>query len=1096
MKRFVGSCSVGALILLLTSATAWAQTAEVSGRVTDESGAVLAGVTVTVTQIDTGFTRTVVTDGSGAYVMPNLPTGPYRLEATLQGFRAYVRTGIVLQVASSPVIDPVLAIGDLAESVTVEATVPLVDVRSAGISDVVEQDRIVELPLQGRQVTDLIVLAGAAVQTRVADARDTPGSVGIGVAGGIAFGVGYLHDGAIHNDSYNNLNLPLPFPDALQEFRVATSGLSAQNGMHSGASVNAVTKSGTNRFSGNAFEFLRDKRFNATNPFAAVGPDGRRRDDGLRRNQFGGTLGGPILRDRLFFFGAYQKTRSRQTPSDIKAWVPTAAMLAGDFTAYASPACNGGRQIALRAPFVNNRVSPAQFSPAAMNIARRLPGTDDPCGAITYGAPADDDEWQGAAKIDYQMSANHSLFGRYLHTDSRALAAWPRTTNILTSAVRGRPKTSIAKSLTLGDTLVLGSNMINSFRAAFNRTHVDINMAPFLDAPTAGVRMYTYIPGAMVLNITGGFSIGTGGSIYQYVDGDTYQVGDDFTMVRGSHQIAFGGSLSYWDSYQLINGRSPGDFTFNGSRTGLGLADFLVGQLFRLEHGAPGILPLDQTYIGVYAQDAWRANDRVTFNAGIRWEPFFGQNIQNGSISNFSVDNWRRGVRTTKYVNAPPGMLYPGDPDFPPGNSAMNKQWWNLSPRVGVAWDVHGNGRMAIRSSYGLAYDFMTAAYLYIAASAPPFANRLRLEAVSFDDPYANVPGGDLNPIPQVPPPGAPYPQYGSFGAMNPDINSPRVQSWNVTLERQVGTVWQAAVSYLGNHTDRLWGQVAINPGVFLGLDPCTLQGVFYPTCTAATNLDQRRVLSLENPQAARLIGPVDLFDSVGTSDYHGIKLSVRRTAATGVSLNGNYTLSRCEGNTLPNGFPQISNGYLKPDDPDFDRGNCPQNRTHLATLTMGFQTPRFAGAALRAVASNWRLSGILNARSGIWLDVTTGRDVAGTGIQGNRVHQVLDDPYGAGTLENYLNPAAFAYPDMGTLGNMKARDIEGPGFWAADLALSRLVALGTRQNLEFRLEAFNLLNNFNWGNPITNYDSGSFGQINSIGGDPRIIQFGLKYAF
>ena len=1096
MKRCAGSFSVASLIWLLASATAWAQTAEVSGKVTDESGAVLPGVTVTVTQIDTGFTRTVVTDGSGTYVMPNLPTGPYRLDASLRGFRTYVQTGIVLQVASSPVIDPVLAVGDLAESVTVEASVPLVDVRSAGISEVVEQDRIVELPLQGRQVTDLIVLAGAAVQTGVADARDTPGSVRIGVAGGIAFGVGYLLDGAIHNDSYNNLNLPLPFPDALQEFRVATSGLSAQNGMHSSASVNAVTKAGTNRFSGNAFEFLRDKHFNATNPFAAVGPDGTRRDDGLRRNQFGGTLGGPIVRDRLFFFGAYQGTRSRQTPSDIKAWVPTAAMLAGDFTAFASPACNGGRQITLRAPFVNNRVSPVQFSPAAMNIARRLPGTDDPCGAITYGAPADDDEWQGVAKVDYQMSSHHSLFGRYLHTDSRAQAAWPRTTNILTSAVRGRPKISIAKSVTFGDTLVFGSNMVNSFRAAFNRTHVDINMAPFLDAPTVGVKMYTYIPGAMVLNITGGFSIGTGGSIWQYVDGDTYQVGDDFTIVRGSHQIAFGGNLSYWDSYQLINGRSPGDFTFNGSRTGLGLADFMVGQLFRLEHGAPGILPLDQTHIGVYAQDAWRATDRVTFNAGIRWEPFFGQNIQNGSISNFSVENWRKGVRTTKYVNAPSGMLYPGDPGFPPGNSAMNKQWLNLSPRVGVAWDVTGDGRMAVRSSYGLAYDFMTAAYLYIAASAPPFANRLRLEAISFDDPYAGVPGGDLNPIPQVPAPNAPYPQYGSFGAMNPDINSPRVQSWNVTLERQVGTIWQAAVSYLGNHTDRLWGQVAINPGVFLGLGPCTLQGVFYPTCTAATNLDQRRVLSLENPQAARLIGPVDLFDSVGTSDYHGMKLSIRRTAATGVSLNGNYTLSRCEGNTLPNGFPQISNGYLKPDDPDFDRGNCPQNRTHLATFTMGFQTPRFADAALRAAASNWRLSGILSARSGTWLDVTTGRDVAGTGIQGNRVNQVLDDPYGARTLGNYLNPAAFAYPDMGTLGSMKPRSIEGPGFWAADLALSRLVSLGATRSLELRLEAFNLFNNFNWGIPITNYDSGSFGQINSIGGDPRIIQFGIKYGF
>jgi hypothetical protein len=331
---------------------------------------------------------------------------------------------------------------------------------------------------------------------------------------------------------------------------------------------------------------------------------------------------------------------------------------------------------------------------------------------------------------------------------------------------------------------------------------------------------------------------------------------------------------------------------------------------------------------------------------------------------------------------------------------------------------------------------------------------------------------------------------------MDPDINSPRVQSWNVTVERQIGAAWQAAASYLGSYTDRMWGQVQINPGVFLGLGPCTLQGVFYPTCTAATNLDQRRVFSLENPVASQLIGPVDLFKSVGTQDYRGLKLSLRRRAAGGVSLSGNYTWSQCVGNTLAGGFPQIANGYLKPDDPDFDRGNCPQNRTHIATLTVGAQTPQFASPALRALASNWRASGILSARSGSWLDVTTGRDVAGTGIQGNRINRVLEYPHGAKTLDNYLNPAAYAYPAPGTLGDDRPRNIEGPGFWTVDLALSRLVRIADRHSLELRVEAFNLFNNFNWGNPITNYDSGAFGRINSLAGDPRIMQFGVKYGF
>ena len=317
--------------------------------------------------------------------MPNLPTGPYRLEVSLQGFRTYVQTGIVLQVGATRRSTPRSASAISRRRCRSRRRRRIVDVRSAGISDVVEQERIVELPLQGRQVTDLIVLAGAAVETGRPNSRNFQGGVNISVAGGLSFGVAYTLDGAMHNDPQNNANLPLPFPDALQEFSVATSGLSAQNGMHSGASVNAVTKSGTNALHGNVFEFLRDKRFNATSPFAAIGPDGKRLDDGLKRNQFGGTLGGPIVRDRLFFFAGYQGTRTRQTPPDHIAFVPTPAMLAGDFTTFASPRARAAAR-SRSAPFVNNRIDPALFSPAAVNLASRLPKTTDPCGQITYSA--------------------------------------------------------------------------------------------------------------------------------------------------------------------------------------------------------------------------------------------------------------------------------------------------------------------------------------------------------------------------------------------------------------------------------------------------------------------------------------------------------------------------------------------------------------------------------------------------------------------------------------------------------------------------------------------------------------------------------------
>src|SRR5687768_11265893 len=290
-----------ATLFAASIASAQLSTADLTGRVTDPSGAVLPGVTVTVTQTDTGLVRSTVSDESGTYLLTNLPTGPYRLEVSLQGFRTYVQTGIVLQVGATPTINAVLGVGNLEETVSVEAAAPLVDVQSAGISEVVENERIVELPLQGRRVTDLIVLAGAAVNTGdVSGQRNRQDSVAISVAGGLRTGVAYVLDGAMHNDPYDNTNMPFPFPDALQEFSVATGGLAAQSGMHSAAAVNAVTRSGTNAFHGNAFEFLRDKHFNATDPFAPVGADGKKVDDGLVRNQFGGTLGGPIVRDKLF----------------------------------------------------------------------------------------------------------------------------------------------------------------------------------------------------------------------------------------------------------------------------------------------------------------------------------------------------------------------------------------------------------------------------------------------------------------------------------------------------------------------------------------------------------------------------------------------------------------------------------------------------------------------------------------------------------------------------------------------------------------------------------------------------------------------------
>src|SRR5258705_3400327 len=369
---------LAAAAIVFACAWAWAQpTATISGSARDQSGAVLPGVTVTVTQQETGLTRPTVSNDTGSYVLPTLPLGPYRLEAALQGFATFAQSGIVLQVNSGPVVNPVMGVSAIAEEVQVTAVAPLVDTRSTGVGTVVESERIVELPLNARQVTQLITLSGLAVQTISSPAFSMNTGVRISVAGGNDFGVSYSLDGAPHLNNFDGTGMHLPFPDALQEFRLATGAQEAGGTIRAGASVSAVTKAGTNALHGSAFEFARDGRFNRPDFLSG-------RKDGLKRNQFGGTLRRPIVRDRVLFFAGLQATTTRQNPLDQQAFVPTAAMLGGDFTTFASPACNGGRALALGAPFVNNRIDPILISPAALNVSRRLPKPIDECGKVFW----------------------------------------------------------------------------------------------------------------------------------------------------------------------------------------------------------------------------------------------------------------------------------------------------------------------------------------------------------------------------------------------------------------------------------------------------------------------------------------------------------------------------------------------------------------------------------------------------------------------------------------------------------------------------------------------------------------------------------------
>ena len=1090
MKRVRVALFIGLLASATTCGSVWAQaTAQISGTVRDQSGAVLPGVEITATQTGTGIARNTITNETGSYILSNLAVGPYRLEAGLPGFRTFVQTGIVLQVNGSPAINPVLEVGQVTEQVEVQANAALVETRSTAVGQVIENERILELPLQGRQVTDLITLSGAAVQTGTSQSRTTwQGGVFISVAGGQGFGVMYSLDGAMHNNMYDGTQMPMPFPDALQEFKVEASGMSAAGGTRgSGGQVNAVTKSGTNGFHGDAFEFVRNYLFNARNFFAL-------KRDNLKRNQYGGTLGGPIVQNKLFFFGGYQGTKTRSDRGNSISFVPTTAMLAGDFRPFASPACNAGRQINLAAPFAGNQINPALYSKVALNIAAKLPQAQDECGKLTYGIFERRNEMQAVGKVDYQWSADHSVFGRYMATTLDFPHPYALTGNLLTTSADDAGFDNLAQSYAAGGTYLIGPSTVNAFRVTVNRTAIQRVGASFFSAPSMGVKGFSEQKDHVLMSVTGGFSLGNRRTA-RYMT-TAYQIGDDVNVVRGNHQMTFGANLAQWRTVQRDSTNDVGNYAFTGTALGLGMADFLTGRLTTLTQQQPVQWSSRQSYVAAYAADVWKVMPKLTFNYGLRWEPFLPLYLTEGATYHFDDDRFRRGIKSTVYPNAPAGLYYPGDPGFPEG-APVNKKWGLIAPRVGLAWDLRGDGRTSIRASYGLAYDFSGSLTLGGSSSAPPwgFSTTVQSPAGGFEDPWRDFPGGIPFPldrsIARFPP------SSGYYFIENYDASSPTVQSWNLSLQRQVPADFLVSATYLGSHTTHLWVNGNINRAVYFPGGPCTIAGVVYPTCSTTANTNQRRRLFLLNPQEGQFFGNVATREDSGSAQYNGVLLSVQRRAARGVNIGGNYTWSHCIGDAAnANATGTGGAGYLNPNNRRFDRGNCDSDRRQIFNLTAVASTPQFANPTLRVLATGWRLSGIYRWSTGGYMTLTSGLDRLLSGNASNqRPNQVLESPYGDRNSLNYLNPSAFAQPAMGAIGNMGTSNIQGPGSWQLDLALSRVFQIRETQKLEFRAEMFNVTNSLIRLNPSTGLNGNTFGQINSSR-DARIMQFALKYSF
>jgi hypothetical protein len=1107
MKRIL----LAGLVLLVACSNIWAQaTAQIAGTVRDQSGAVLPGVEVKATQTETDTVRTVVTNETGSYVLSNLSIGPYKLEATLPGFRVFVQTGIVLQVNASPVINPVLEVGQVSEQVEVQANAALVETRNAGVGQVVENARVLDLPLNGRNVNELIALSGAAAPAPANGSGRNPflpqnsagNSIGVSIAGGSSIGINYTLDGANHNNSFENTFLSMPFPDAMQEFKVETSATSVQNGVRPAGSVSLVTKSGTNDFHGDLFEFVRNGVFNARNAFAT-------KRDTIKRNQFGGTVGGPVMKNKLFFFGGYQGTPIRSDPADVVTYVPTAAMIAGDFTALASPACNGGRQITLKAPFVNNRVDASQLSKAALNLQKLLPQTSDPCGKTIFGTPVTTDAHMAIGRIDYQKSDKNSIFGRYLLDSLFSPPPYTVSHNILAAKTLGID--ALTQAFSVGDTYLVNANVVNSVRLTANRWVGGRTGADYAGWPQMGVKAFSYVPTHLVATVTGGFDISPGGVGPAKLA--VFGGNDDLSIVHGNHQFAVGTQLSWWWINSYSDFYSYGRATFSGQATGLPLADYVTGNVAQWTMGTPAPTLKRDKYAGAYFGDAWKVRPRITFSYGVRWEPFFASINRDGSTTHFDINAFNNGIKSDKLLAAPPGMFFAGDPGVP-GNSMMKDHWAHFSPRVGLAWDVNGDGKTSVRASYGTFYDYPSSFLQVGLSNAPPTSQRNIISGVSLDNPWANYPGGDPFPMPfgKDWTRNTPWPLNAVVTAIDYDTKNALVSQWNLSIQRQFGSSWLVSASYLGTASSHLWALQQLNPAVYIpGICSSGQLGLTAPgPCSTTATTNQRRVLALANSQYGKYYGSVNRIDSGATGNYNGLILSVQRRAAKGVTLTGNYTFSHCISDNVITNTANSGNadaGYLNPQNRRFDRGNCQGDARQLLGLSSVAETPKFSNGTLRAIGSNWRFAPLLRINSGqsnftssgtgISGGIITSSDIALTGIASQRVNQVLANPYGNKTAKNFLNPAAFAFPAAGTLGNAGFNAIAGPGSWEFDAAVSRSFQIRESQRVEFRAEAFNLTNSFRMdaSKLVNTLNSGTFGQVTGAL-DPRIMQFALKYFF
>lgn len=1073
------------LVLVFFGMFAFGQdpTATLEGYVTDKSGGAIAGAVIESIHVETGRTQSQITGSNGSYTFTGLPVGNYELRVQAHNFSRFVQRSIHLEVNQTVRIRLVLEVVGTQESVIVEASAPLVETASNVLGRVVTQREIMDLPLDGRNFTQLGLL-----QSGVAPLTAGVSTAGGSLRSGHAYEVNgqrpesnnYLLDGVTNvNRTDGGFAIKIPL-DAIAEFKILTHTAMPEYGGTSGATTSVVTRSGGNDYHGDFYEFLRNDKLDARNFFAA-------RTEPLKQNQFGATLGGPIHKNRTFFFAYYEGFRNRQGITKA-AVVPTPAQRMGDFGP--APLIN----YLTGEPFPDNRIPPALISPISLKVLSYYPPGNLSPSLFSSTPILTNDSDQGGVKLDHKISDKNQLSGRYSYATGFNI----NPLSIKGADVPGFPVGDdlTTQSVALSETHLFSATTINSLRAGFFRHRFLFDQRLNRTAPRElGFNYDTSLAvaqGPPFLIVSGYASVGDPITGPRNTAQNTFEIYHSISHVTGSHNIKLGEEFRRTQINAAQGIASNGFFVFVPFPASDSFANFLLGRpvvFFQVGGDLPrGLRTWD---LAGFAQDEWRPIRRFTLNYGVRYEittPF-------GEIRN-RLNAFAPGRQSKIFPNAPAGLLFPGDQGVADRISPIYLSGW--MPRVGFAWDVTGNGRMAVRSAYAIFYDTLANGVggpLQAAISAVPWTQALQLGGprLNYADPYAGQP---------APFQGLNFPRPLTILTTAQNLRPPYAQDWNFSIQRAIRTNYLVEVLYLGTKGTRLPRFVEANPAV-------------YGPGATAQNADQRRLYAGCEPQGHCVFGSVGLLTNSTSSTYHAAQLSVSRRYADGLGLLVSYTLSKSldyiSSLNLSGSAPRLVSGEndlaQNPFDLRAEHGPSLFDARHRLVGSTSYEVPFKASSAItKALLAGWQVNGIATLASGTPFTVYDSANVSLqgsapeiSGFYSSRPDAVSNPNNGPHTPDQWVSRSSFRRLDplteAGKFGNAGRNTARGPGYGNLDLSVLKTFQTTEITRLQFRAECFNVTNHTNFGLPVNDIASLNFGRILDSG-SPRVFQFALKFLF